>query len=170
MAKLCECFQKLLDREHSLIVVEHSLHMMVVADVIHDHRSGPRAAAGTEGGLLSLPQAPRSKSPPVRNRSPANTRPHYRPAGEPPSPALNPGFTALATSGSNSRLKPRPNPGHFRATKPYYIYQRTEAATPPRSAKKASIYAPIPTGVSDGQIQTSPPLLLKEPAGHRQPA
>jgi excinuclease ABC subunit A len=48
VAKLCECFQKLLDREHSLIVVEHSLHMMVVADYIID--LGPGAA--DEGGRV----------------------------------------------------------------------------------------------------------------------
>ncbi len=48
VAKLCECFRKLLGLGHSLIVVEHSLHMMAVADYIID--LGPGAAE--EGGQV----------------------------------------------------------------------------------------------------------------------
>jgi len=54
VAKLCECFRKLLDRGHSLIVVEHSLHMMAVADYIID--LGPGAAE--EGGRVVVTGTP----------------------------------------------------------------------------------------------------------------
>jgi len=63
VAKLCECFHKLLDRGHSLIVVEHSLHMMAVADYIIDlgpgaaEEGGQVVACGTPEEIAACPQS-----------------------------------------------------------------------------------------------------------------
>ncbi|MCS7237899.1 MAG: excinuclease ABC subunit UvrA [Thermoguttaceae bacterium] len=63
VAKLCECFRKLLDLGHSLIVVEHSLHMMAVADYIIDlgpgaaDEGGQVVAAGTPEEIAACPQS-----------------------------------------------------------------------------------------------------------------
>lgn len=63
VAKLCECFRKLLDRGHSLIVVEHSLHMMAAADYIIDlgpgaaDEGGQVVATGTPEEIAACPQS-----------------------------------------------------------------------------------------------------------------